>query len=206
MSDDVVDTYRAMKQDRRDRRARLGVPCPRCAQVRPRATPSTLLPQQRCRVDGYVDPRAEVIERPCPHCGGEGEILPRNERATSPNTIRCRACKGTGVAAPWDCPTCGQRNSDWATECGRCERSVTSDSQGGDYSGEGEKEDPETEEALLEAKDAGAQAPAVPAELEKLKDLLLEGIGWARLVRPHPPLAFIAAAEHALGIAKSEEA
>ena len=30
---------------------------PRCKVVRPRAHPSILLPQQRCRVDGYRDPR-----------------------------------------------------------------------------------------------------------------------------------------------------
>jgi hypothetical protein len=54
---DVGDDYKAMKEARRDRRARLGVECPRCKVVRPRAHPSILLPQQRCRVDGYRDPR-----------------------------------------------------------------------------------------------------------------------------------------------------
>lgn len=57
---DVVAGFRAMKDWRRDERAKHGVPCPRCKEVRPRAHASILLPGQRCRVDGYVDPRAEL--------------------------------------------------------------------------------------------------------------------------------------------------
>ena len=54
---DMGDTFNALRADRRDRRARLGVNCPRCAIARPKAHPSILLPQQRCKVDGYRDPR-----------------------------------------------------------------------------------------------------------------------------------------------------
>jgi hypothetical protein len=54
---DTIDDFRALKEHRREERRRLGVECPRCRQVRLKAHPSILLPGQRCRVDGYVDPR-----------------------------------------------------------------------------------------------------------------------------------------------------
>lgn len=54
---DVGDFYNALREDRRERREKYGVPCPRCSEVRPKASPSILLPGQRCNVDGYRDPR-----------------------------------------------------------------------------------------------------------------------------------------------------
>lgn len=54
---DMADDFRALKEYRRERRAKLGVNCPQCAIVRPRAHPSILLPGQRCKIDGYRDPR-----------------------------------------------------------------------------------------------------------------------------------------------------
>jgi hypothetical protein len=54
---DMGDTFNALRAERRERRARLGVNCLRCATARPKAHPSILLPQQRCKVDGYRDPR-----------------------------------------------------------------------------------------------------------------------------------------------------
>lgn len=59
---DVGDVFRALKDYRRDLRDRYGELCPQCRKVRPKAHPSILLPQQRCRVDGYVDPRPRLIE------------------------------------------------------------------------------------------------------------------------------------------------
>lgn len=59
---DMGDIFRDMKELRRERRAKLGVACPQCAIVRPRANPSILLPGQRCRVDGYRDPRPDDRE------------------------------------------------------------------------------------------------------------------------------------------------
>ena len=56
---DMADDFRALKEHRRDRRRELGVNCPQCAITRPRAHPSILLPGQRCRVDGYRDPRPD---------------------------------------------------------------------------------------------------------------------------------------------------
>lgn len=45
---------------RKAKRAAFGVNCPSCATARPKANPSILLPGQRCRVDGYRDPRPEL--------------------------------------------------------------------------------------------------------------------------------------------------
>jgi hypothetical protein len=52
--------FRDMNDHRKALRAKFGVNCPQCAIKRPKAHPSILLPQQRCRVDGYVDPRPEL--------------------------------------------------------------------------------------------------------------------------------------------------
>lgn len=57
MTSDMGEMYNDMREERRERRAKFGVNCPRCAEVRPRANPSILLPGQRCKVDGYRDTR-----------------------------------------------------------------------------------------------------------------------------------------------------
>lgn len=54
---DMAEMFRDLRDYRRHRRETLGVNCPKCAEVRPRAHPSKLLPGQRCKVDGYRDPR-----------------------------------------------------------------------------------------------------------------------------------------------------
>jgi hypothetical protein len=54
---EMGDFYRDKRDARKDYRQRVGVECPRCYSVRPNAHASILLPGQRCRVDGYVDPR-----------------------------------------------------------------------------------------------------------------------------------------------------
>ena len=59
---DMGDYYNDLRDSRRDRRARLGVPCPQCATARPKANASILLPDQRCKVDGYRDPRPRDFE------------------------------------------------------------------------------------------------------------------------------------------------
>lgn len=56
---DMGEYWRDVKDARRELRRELGVPCPQCAVARPRAAASILLPGQRCRVDGYVDPRPD---------------------------------------------------------------------------------------------------------------------------------------------------
>lgn len=59
---DMADDFRALRDYRSRVRAKYGVNCPVCARKRPKAYPSLLLPQQRCRVDGYVDPRPELTD------------------------------------------------------------------------------------------------------------------------------------------------
>lgn len=54
---DMGDHFNDLREHRRRERAELGVACPRCAVARPKTNASILLPGQRCRVDGYVDPR-----------------------------------------------------------------------------------------------------------------------------------------------------
>ena len=54
---DMGDDFRAMREERRERRAKFGVECPRCKVLRPKTNASILLPGQRCKVDGYRDPR-----------------------------------------------------------------------------------------------------------------------------------------------------
>lgn len=58
---DMIDMYRDLKDHRRDLRAALGVDCPNCRLKQPKRTPTILLPQQRCKVDGYRDPRPESL-------------------------------------------------------------------------------------------------------------------------------------------------
>lgn len=51
-----------MRDLRKARRAAFGVNCPQCKIKRPRAHPTILLPQQRCKVDGYRDPRPRLTD------------------------------------------------------------------------------------------------------------------------------------------------
>lgn len=64
---DTIDDYRSIKDHTKRLRAKFGVECPRCKQCRPRAHPSILLPQQRCRVDGYCDPRSQLTDEEWRH-------------------------------------------------------------------------------------------------------------------------------------------
>lgn len=57
---DMGDDFRAMRDRRREHRAQHGLECPRCHELHPRRNASILLPQQRCRVDGYRDPRPRL--------------------------------------------------------------------------------------------------------------------------------------------------
>lgn len=54
---DYGDMCREIREARRDARAKHGVPCPICVEKLPKAQPSILLPEQRCRIHGYRDPR-----------------------------------------------------------------------------------------------------------------------------------------------------
>ena len=57
---DTIDDYKAIKNHTKALRTKYGVLCPQCKIVRPKAHPTILMPQQRCRVDGYRDPRPEL--------------------------------------------------------------------------------------------------------------------------------------------------
>lgn len=59
---ETAEIYKAMGDHKKALRAKYGVNCPQCAVKRPKAHPSILLPQQRCRVDGYRDPRPELTD------------------------------------------------------------------------------------------------------------------------------------------------
>ena len=54
---DMGDYYNDLKQARKERREAFGVPCPQCNVKQPKRQPTILLPRQRCKVDGYRDPR-----------------------------------------------------------------------------------------------------------------------------------------------------
>lgn len=58
---DVGDLYRDFHNDYKALRTKFGVPCPECVEKLPKACPSILLPQQRCRIHKYLDPRPESI-------------------------------------------------------------------------------------------------------------------------------------------------
>lgn len=58
---EAVDGFRALADYRREMRAAIGVPCPECKRKRPRAHATILVPEQRCRIDGYRDPRPESV-------------------------------------------------------------------------------------------------------------------------------------------------
>lgn len=57
---DMGDYFNDLKEHRRQMRETHGVNCPRCREKQPKRDPTILLPQQRCKVDGYQDPRPRV--------------------------------------------------------------------------------------------------------------------------------------------------
>lgn len=54
---DEGDFWRDVRQHRKEQRAKLGIPCPECVRLLPKADPKILLPGQRCRMHKYTDPR-----------------------------------------------------------------------------------------------------------------------------------------------------
>lgn len=57
---DYGDMCRDIREARREARAKHGVPCPVCQEKLPKALPTILLPEQRCKIHGYRDPRART--------------------------------------------------------------------------------------------------------------------------------------------------
>jgi len=59
---DYGELCRDLRDDKRERRKLYGVECPECKRLRPKTNASILLPAQRCKVDGYRDPRAREVK------------------------------------------------------------------------------------------------------------------------------------------------
>lgn len=57
---DYGELCAGIREARKSARALHGVPCPECVRLLPKAHPSILLPQQRCRIHGYRDPRSRT--------------------------------------------------------------------------------------------------------------------------------------------------
>jgi hypothetical protein len=62
MSSDYGDMCRDIRDARREKREKYGVVCPECVRLLPKANPTILLPQQRCQIHGYRDPRPRTAE------------------------------------------------------------------------------------------------------------------------------------------------
>lgn len=58
---DMGEFYNGLRDYRREKRDALGVDCPHCRLKQPKRSPSILLPGQRCKVDGYRDPRPRSV-------------------------------------------------------------------------------------------------------------------------------------------------
>lgn len=59
---DYGDLCRDIREERSKARAKYGVKCPECVRLLPKANPSILLPQQRCKIHKYRDPRPRLPE------------------------------------------------------------------------------------------------------------------------------------------------
>ena len=59
---DVGDSFNAVRDERKRLRAKYGINCPVCTVKLPKAYPSILLPQQKCKVCKYRDPRPRIAD------------------------------------------------------------------------------------------------------------------------------------------------
>ena len=59
---DMGDDFRVLRDHKKALRERHGVECPECKRLQPKRNATILLPRQRCRVDGYRDPRPELTD------------------------------------------------------------------------------------------------------------------------------------------------
>ena len=62
MTSDYGEMCKDIREARAEARRKHGVPCPECVRLLPKACPSILLPQQRCKIHGYRDPRKRTPE------------------------------------------------------------------------------------------------------------------------------------------------
>ena len=54
---DYGEMCKDIREARKEARHKHGVPCPECVRLLPKAHPTILLPQQRCKIHGYRDSR-----------------------------------------------------------------------------------------------------------------------------------------------------
>jgi len=59
---DMGEQFNELRESKRAIRAKFGIPCPECIRLLPKANPSILLPQQRCKIHNYRDPRKRTDE------------------------------------------------------------------------------------------------------------------------------------------------
>ena len=63
---DMGEVFKAWNEHKKERKKRLGVPCPDCTVNLPKAQPKILLPSQKCWC-GYRDPRRKMSDENLPH-------------------------------------------------------------------------------------------------------------------------------------------
>lgn len=59
---DWHEDFKVIEEHNRALRAKYGVPCPECVRRLPKANPKILLPQSRCKMHKYTDPRPELTD------------------------------------------------------------------------------------------------------------------------------------------------
>lgn len=70
---DYGDLCRDLRDAKREARAKYGVKCPECVRLLPKAPASILLPQQRCNIHGYRDPRPRTRDTEYLHPVKQGD-------------------------------------------------------------------------------------------------------------------------------------
>ena len=60
---ETIEYFKSIKNHKKALRSKYGIECPECKRLRPKTNASILLPQQRCRVDGYRDTRNELTDK-----------------------------------------------------------------------------------------------------------------------------------------------
>lgn len=62
MSSDYGDLCRDLRDAKRNARRKHGIECPECVRLLPKASPTILLPGQRCKIHGYRDKRTRLTD------------------------------------------------------------------------------------------------------------------------------------------------
>ena len=59
---EIGDDFKVMREHKARLRKKYGIECPECRRLQPKRNATILMPQQRCRVDGYRDTRSELTD------------------------------------------------------------------------------------------------------------------------------------------------